>query len=82
MSLNDLRNEFSADISQIADEINNSLPMSKPQLRTAFSDQELKDLHVLLKEVNEATSENDKIAKIATNAKSAFKLLKKLGVGL
>jgi adenine C2-methylase RlmN of 23S rRNA A2503 and tRNA A37 len=82
MSLNDIRNEFSSDIAQIADELNNSLPMSKPQLRIAFSDQELKELHVLLKEVNEATSENDKIVKIANNAKSAFNLLKKLGVGL
>jgi hypothetical protein len=82
MSLNDIRNEFSSDISQIADELNNSLPMSKPQLRTAFSDQELKEIHVLLTEINEATSENDKIVKIANNAKSAFHLLKKLGVGL
>jgi adenine C2-methylase RlmN of 23S rRNA A2503 and tRNA A37 len=82
MSLNDIRKEFNSDISQIADELNNSLPMSKPQLRTAFSDRELKDLHVLLKEVNEATSENEKIVKIANNANSAFNLLKKLGVGL
>jgi hypothetical protein len=82
MSLNDLRNEFSSDISQIADELNNSLPMSKPQLRIAFSDDELKELHNLVKEVNQATSEHEKIVKVANNAKSALNLLKKLGVGL
>ena len=82
MSLNDIRNQFSSDISQIADELNNSLPMSKPQLRSAFSDDELKELHALVKEVNQATSENEKIAKVANNAKSALNLLKKLGVGL
>lgn len=82
MSLNDLRAEFSTEISQIADELNNSLPMSKPQLRSAFSDDELKELHTLIKDVNQATSENEKIVKIANNAKSAFNLLKKLGVGL
>ena len=82
MSLNDLRNEFRSDISQIADELNNSLPMSKPQLRSAFSDDELKELHNLVKEVNQATSENEKIVKVANNAKSALNLLKKLGVGL
>lgn len=82
MGLNDLKNEFSSDISKIADELNNSLPMSKPQLRSAFSDEELKALHTLIKEVNEATTENEKIVKIANNAKSALNLLKKLGVGL
>lgn len=82
MSLNDLRAEFSSEISQIADELNNSLPMSKPQLRNAFSDDELNELHTLIKEVNQATSENEKIAKVASNAKSVFNLLKKLGVGI
>lgn len=82
MSLNDLRSEFSSEISQIADELNNSLPMSKPQLRNTFSDDELKELHTLINEVNQATSENEKITKIADHAKSAYGLLKKLGVGL
>ncbi|AZZ98463.1 hypothetical protein [Pseudoalteromonas sp. R3] len=82
MSLNDIRNEFSAEISQMADELNNSLPMSKPQLRSSFNDQELKELHVLIKEVNQATNDNEKIIKVANNAKAAFALLRKLGVGI
>ncbi len=82
MSLNDLRSEFSSEISQIADELNNSLPMSKPRLRSAFSDDELKELHALVYAVNQTTKEKEKIAKIASHAKSAYGLLKKLGVGL
>jgi len=82
MSLNDLREKFKDEISQIAEELNNSLPMSKPQLRNAYSDDELKELHVLIKEVNQATAENEKIAKIANHAKSTYGLLKKLGVGI
>ncbi|MBE0359081.1 hypothetical protein [Pseudoalteromonas aliena] len=82
MSLNDIRNEFNADISSIANELTNSLPLSTPQLRKAFSDDDLKELHVLLTEVNEATSEDEKVMKIANNAEIAFKLLKRLGVGL
>ena len=82
MSLNDLRNEFSAEISKIAEELNNSLPVSKPQLRKAFTDKQLKELHVLIKEINQATSKNEKILKIANNAKTVLNLLKKLGVGI
>lgn len=82
MSLNDMKNEFNSEISQIADELNNSLSMSKPQLRNAFTDDELNELHVLIKEVNQATTDNEKIVKISKNAKSAYNLLKKLGVGL
>lgn len=82
MSLNDLRNEFGTDIAKIAEELNNSLPMSKPQLRKAFTDTQLKDIHKMIKEVNEATASNEKITTIANNAKTAFNLLKKLGVGL
>lgn len=82
MSLNDIKNEFSTEISRIAEELNNSLPMSKPQLRKAFSDKELAELHELIKKVNQATDDNEKIAEIAKNAKAALGLLKKLGVGI
>lgn len=82
MSLNDLRTEFANEISQIADELNNSLPMSKPQLRSAFTDAELGEIHKLIKEVNQATEENIKVEKVKNNAEAAFKLLKKLGVGI
>lgn len=82
MTLNDLKEEFSEEISSMADELNNSLPMSKPQLRAAFTDQELQDLHKMIKEINEATEQNQKIAKLIEHAKSAFGLLKKLGVGI
>ena len=82
MSLNDLRNEFSSEISQIAGELNNSLPMSKPQLRKAFTDKQLKELHTLIKEVNQAATKNEKVLKIANNAKSVLNLLIKLGVGI
>ncbi len=82
MGLNDLKEEFGTEISQIADDVGNSLPMSKPQLRSAFSDDELKDLHSMIQDVNQAADDNQKIVKVANHAKTAFNLLKKLGVGL
>jgi len=81
MSLNELGTEFGPDIKRIADELTNSLPMSKPKLRT-LSDDELKELHKMIKEVNAATSENQKVAKLQQHAKAAFDLLKILGVAL
>jgi hypothetical protein len=82
MSLNDLREEFDPEISAIADELNNSLPMSKPQIRRAFSDDDIKNLHSLIKEVNEATDANDKIVVLQEQAMTVLELLKKLGVGI
>jgi type 1 glutamine amidotransferase len=82
MGLNELRDKFSDEISEMAKDLTNSLPMSTPQLREAFSDEELQDLHKMVEEVNKATDTNEKIAKIAGNAKTALGLLKKLGVGL
>ncbi len=82
MSLNDLKEEFGPEISDIANDVSNSLPMSKPQLRSAFNDDELKELHSMIKDVNSATDENQKVVKVANHAKSALNLLKKLGVGL
>lgn len=82
MSLNDLQKEFSDEIAAAAEDLNNSLPMSKPQLRAAFSDQELKDLHTMISEIKKATSENQKAAKLTEHAKTALTLLKKLGVAI
>jgi hypothetical protein len=82
MSLNDLRAEFSDEIATAVEDLNNSLPMSKPQLRAAFTDEELKALHTMISEVKKATSENQKVAKLAEFAKTALGLLMKLGVAL
>ena len=82
MSLNDLRNEFRDEIQSAAEELSNSLPLSKPQLRRAFSDEELSEIHEMITAVNEATSDYKKSAKLGEYASSAFKLLKKLGVGI
>lgn len=82
MSLNDIKTEFKDEISSMVDDLNNSLPMSKPQLRQAFSDDELKKLHALIKEVNEATSDNNKVTKLKDHAQAVLGLLRKLGVGI
>lgn len=82
MSLNDLRNEFSDEIRAAAEELSNSLPLSKPQLRNAFTDSELAEIHSMIKEVNDAADETAKSAKLASYASTALKLLKKLGVGI
>jgi hypothetical protein len=82
MSLNDLKTEFSAEIAAAAEDLSNSLPLSKPQIRQAFSDEELKQLHAMISDVNKATDENQKVVKFAAHAKSALKLLKVLGVAL
>ena len=82
MILNDLRNEFSDEIKIAAEELSNSLPLSKPQLRNAFTDSELAEIHSMIKEVNDAADETAKSAKLANYASTALKLLKKLGVGI
>jgi hypothetical protein len=82
MSLNDLNTEFSSEIAAAADDLSNSLPLSKPTLRAAFSDDELKQLQTMISDVNRATDDNQKIVAFAAHAKSAFKLLKVLGVAL
>ena len=82
MSLNDIKTEFSSEISSMADDLNNSLPFSKPQLRASFTDKQLEELHKMIKEINEATTKNSKIIKLQENAKIAFDLLKKLGVAI
>ncbi len=82
MSLNDLKGEFSEEIRKSAEELSNSLPISKPQLREAFSDEEVTELHKLVTEINAATTENVKIKKLADNSKAALGLLKKLGVAI
>lgn len=82
MSLNDLRGEFSNEIAAAVEDLNNSLPMSKPQLRTAFTDEELNALHAMISEVKKAASQDQKAAKLAEYAKTALGLLVKLGVAL
>ena len=82
MSLNDLRNEFGNEIQSAAEELSNSLPLSRPQLRSAFTDSELTEIHKMIKAVNEAADENAKSAKIGEYASSAFKLLQNLGGGI
>jgi len=82
MGMNDLKDEFKDEIAVMADDLSNSLPFSKPELRKAFSDSQLQDLHKLISEVNAATSQNEKLAGLQDNIKTAFSLLKKLGVAL
>lgn len=80
MGINDIKDEF--DVAEMAEDLTNSLPYSMPELRKAFTDSQINDLHKLIKEVNAATSQNDKIARLQDNIKAAFTLLKKLGVAL
>ena len=82
MGLNDIKAEFSDDITAMADDLNNSLPFSKPQLRAAFTDNQIADLHKLVSDVNAASAQNQKIARLQDNARAALLLLKKLGVAL
>ncbi len=80
MGLNDIKNEFNTTV--MAEDLTNSLPFSMPELRKAFTDSQIDDLHKLITEVNAATSQNDKLARLQDNIKTAFTLLKKLGVAL
>jgi hypothetical protein len=82
MGLNEIKNEFGTEIADMANDLSNSLPFSKPELRKAFTDGQIEDLHKLISEVNAATSQNEKIARLQDNIKTAFSLLKKLGVAL
>lgn len=81
MNLNDIADEFKEEIRATATDLANSLPLSKPQIRAAFSDEEIKKLEVLIRSVNDATTENEKKAKFVENADAALGLLRKLGVG-
>lgn len=80
MGLNDIKQEFNT--AAIAEDLTNSLPFSMPELRHAFTDAQIEQLHKLITDVNAATSQNEKLAVLQQNIKSAFILLKKLGVAL
>lgn len=80
MSLNDVKDVFN--VPEMAKDLTNSLPFSMPELRKAFTDTQIDELHKLVIEVNAATSQNEKLAKLQDNIKAAFNLLKKLGVAL
>ena len=80
MGLNDIKKEFNT--SEMAEDLTNSLPFSMPELRKAFTDSQIEELHKLIADVNAAKSQNEKLAKLQENIKSAFTLLKKLGVAL
>lgn len=80
MGLNDIKKEFNT--SQMAEDLTNSLPFSMPELRKAFTDSEIENLHKLIIDVNAAISQNEKIAKIQKNAAIVFTLLEKLCVAL
>lgn len=80
MGLNDIKKEFNT--SGMAEDLTNSLPFSMPELRKAFTDSQIEELHKLIADVNAATSQNEKLAKLQENIKAAFTLLKKLGVAL
>lgn len=80
MGLNDIKKEFNTET--MAEDLTNSLPFSMPQLRNAFTDTQIEGLHKLITDVNAATSQNEKLAKLQDNIKAAFTLLKKLGVAL
>jgi hypothetical protein len=82
MGLNEIKNEFGTEIADMANDLSNSLPFSKPELRKAFTDGQIEDLHKLISEVNAVSSQNEKIARLQDNIKTAFSLLKKLGVAL
>lgn len=80
MSLNDIKNEFHT--AAMAEDFANSLPFSLPELRRAFTDPQIKELHKLIADVNAATSRNEKLVKLQDNIEAAFTLLEKLGVAL
>lgn len=77
-----IREEFGGDIASIADETLDSIPMSSTQLRAAFTDDELKELDQMVKDIKAATTENEKKAKLIEHSRTALKLLGKLGVAI
>jgi hypothetical protein len=81
MSLNRIRDIFADEIQDAAQALSERLPLTAPQLRQAFKDEELKELRALIDEVDAAADDNEKIAKIQEKAASALKLLRGLGVG-
>ena len=77
-----IRREFGDEISGVADDVLDGIPMSSTQLRAAFTDEELKDLDQMLKAVRAAADENEKTAKLVDHGRTALKLLGKLGVAV
>ena len=80
--LNAIGDEFADEIKSAANDLSNSLPLSVPQLRSAFTDDQIKDLHAMIKEIDAASNENDKKARLIEHAGTALNLLKRLGVGI
>ncbi len=77
-----LQREFGDDIKEIADEVLDELPLSRPQLRAAFTDSELEEINQLIEEVRAAQDENTKVAKLLNRGETALKLIRGLGVGV
>lgn len=80
--LNAISSEFGSDIEQAANDLTNSLPLSVPQLRKAFTDKQIESLHTMIKEINAASGRNEKKTRLIEHAGTALDLLKKLGVGI
>lgn len=82
MSLNDLADEFKQEISGAAVDLTNSLPLSKPTIREAFTDGEIEQVGNLIRLVNDATDENEKQKALAQHAGAVLVLLRRLGIKL
>lgn len=79
MGLNDLRGD---DIAAASTELSESLPLSRPQIHSAFDPEQQQALKSMLAEVRNATNHNDKVAALQKHAAMALTLLGKLGVAV
>ena len=77
-----LRDEFDDEINSAVDDLMGSLPLSVPQLRSAFTDDQIKEIDAMIKKIDAASEENDKKARLMEHAGTALTLLKGLGVGI
>lgn len=82
MSLNTIRDIFEGDIQEAAQRLSETLPLTAPQLRNAYDDDTIRELQSLIDEVNAATDDNVRIAKLQQRAGSVLKLLRGFGIGL
>ncbi|MBX2831448.1 MAG: hypothetical protein KTR23_09760 [Rhodospirillales bacterium] len=80
--LADIRNDYGNEIGDIIDDLTALTPLNHFDLKETFTDEELADLRQNLADVRNATSENEKVAKLMEQSSKVLKLLKKAGFAI
>lgn len=80
--LADVSREYGTEIGDIVDDLTVLTPLNHLELRQHFNSEELAELRANLAEVRDASSENEKMAKLLEQGVGLLKLLRSVGVAI